>query len=99
MEIKVFELVEVHILALRSWADELFESLAMKDDQNFELDFTEIEFMSRAFAHQYQCNKKTFPKRIVEKNLNESVQQMLKLTSVNLIKKTRCVNRPPINIL
>lgn len=96
MDIKVSEVLGMHDLALRSWAEELFRLLSTKDDQSLVLDFSEIKFMSRSFAHEYLSAKKTFSKSIIEKNLNESVQQMLKLASVNPTKKLKHTNRSHI---
>ena len=46
MDIKVSEVLGMHDLALRSWAEELFRLLSTRDDQSLVLDFSEIKFMS-----------------------------------------------------
>ena len=81
MELKVAELLGMRDLALRSWADELFKLLMAQKDSQFVLDFSDIAFMSRSFAHEYLKEKQSFPKSIREKNIAPVVKQMLKLAS------------------
>ncbi|MEM0136486.1 MAG: hypothetical protein QXU18_14870 [Thermoplasmatales archaeon] len=90
MEVKVSVLLGMRDLALRSWADELFKLLMAKKDSQIVLDFSDIEFMSRSFAHEYLKERLIFPVPIIEKNIAPAVKQMLDLASQ--IPKKKDVN-------
>ena len=96
MKVKVAELLGMRDLALRSWADELFNSLAERKGQVFILDFSNIEFVSRSFAHEYLKEKKTFGASIREKNMNANVKQMFELAAQLPSKKNIRIVRPAI---
>ncbi|MEM0155957.1 MAG: hypothetical protein QW597_05080 [Thermoplasmataceae archaeon] len=93
MEVKVSGLLGMRDLALRSWADELFKLLMAKKDSQFVLDFSDIEFMSRSFAHEYLKEKHVFPKPIIEKNIAPAVKQMFDLASQFPKKKDVKIDR------
>lgn len=81
MEIKVFELTNTSNLALRFWADDLFNSLEKQREKKLTLDFSGIEFMSRSFANEYLKLKRSSYKQITEKNMSENLKQMLKIAA------------------
>ena len=81
MKLKVATLLHTHDLLLRSWADELFNTLAEKKSQLFTLDFSDIDFVSRTFAHEYLKQKKAFNLPIKEKNMKENVEQMFRIAA------------------
>ncbi len=96
MEVKVAKLLDVRDLALRSWAEELFNSLAERKSKVFVLDFSDIEFVSRSFAHEYLKEKQAFGARILEKKMNANVKQMFKLAAQLPSKKNIKIVRPAI---
>ncbi len=96
MEVKVAELLSMRDLALRSWAEELFRSLAERKGQVFVLDFSNIEFVSRSFAHEYLKEKQTFSASIREKNMNANVKQMFELAAQLPNKKNTKIVRPNV---
>ncbi len=94
MEVKVVKLMGTRDLTLRSWADELFNYLAEIEDRVLILDFLDIEFVSRSFAHEYLKKKQSFGASIFEKNLNENVKKMFELVSRASKKKNTNIIRP-----
>ncbi|MHB1492814.1 MAG: hypothetical protein ACYCSG_00015 [Thermoplasmataceae archaeon] len=58
MDLNVAKLLHTHDLVLRSWADDLFSTLAEKKSHLFTLNFSDIDFVSRTFAHEYLTQKK-----------------------------------------
>lgn len=68
-------------LALRSWAEELFNSLIEKECNGFILDFSGREFVSKSFAHEYLKQKQKVSFSIREKNKKPVVKQMFNLAS------------------
>ncbi len=81
MEIKVLKMLNTSNLALRFWAEDLFNSLEKLREKKLVLDFSDIEFMSRSFANEYLKLKKLSYKQIIEKNMSENLKQMLKLAA------------------
>jgi anti-anti-sigma regulatory factor len=96
MKIKVAELLGMRDLALRSWAEELFKFLAEKQGHAFVLDFSDIDFVSRSFAHEYLKEKHAFKTSIQEKNMNSNVKQMFTLAAQPPIKKNTNIVSPTI---
>jgi hypothetical protein len=81
VEIEVLKLANTKNLALRFWADDLFDSLDKLPDKRLVLDFAGIEFMSRSFANEYLKLKRTSNKKITEKNLSDNLKEMLRLAA------------------
>lgn len=73
-------------LALRFWADDLFNSLEKLHEKKLVLDFSGIEFMSRSFANEYLKLKKLSYKQITEKDMSENLKQMLKLAATTKVE-------------
>ena len=96
MEVKVVELLGTHDLALRSWAEELFNTLAEKRGRVLVLDFSGIEFVSRSFAHEYLKRRQSFNATIREKNMNPNVKQMFRLAAQVPSKKNSLLVKPDI---
>ncbi len=86
MEIKVFKMTNTSNLALRFWADDLFNSLEKLHEKKLVLDFSGIEFMSRSFANEYLKLKKLSYKQITEKDMSENLKQMLKLAATTKVE-------------
>ena len=86
MEIRVFKMTNTNNLALRFWADDLFNSLEKLQETKLVLDFSGIEFMSRSFANEYLKLKKLSYKQITEKNMGENLKQMLKLAATTRVE-------------
>ena len=66
-------------LTLRESADELFKVLNSSKENKIIVDFSKIEFMSRAFADEYLNEKQKTTKSITEKNLKTNVKKMLSI--------------------
>ena len=64
-------------LALRKNADTFFLKINKFDFESIVLDFSQIKYMSRSFAHQYCLNKQKSKKMIIEKNLPVNIKKML----------------------
>ncbi len=86
MEIKVFKMTNTSNLALRFWADDLFNSLEKLHEKKLVLDFSGIEFMSRSFANEDLKLKKLSYKQITEKDMSENLKQMLKLAATTKVE-------------
>lgn len=72
------------MLALRSNADFLFDSIDKSKEKKIILDFSEIQFMSRSFAQQYFLRKKQSSKKVTEINVPKNIAKMF-----DLVKKSR----------
>ena len=70
--------VAPRILGLRSTAARLFDSAALRGG-DVELDFAGIEFMGRAFAHEYLRLKSGHPHAVAEVNVPDSVGKMFEV--------------------
>ncbi|MCK4830844.1 hypothetical protein KA005_84815 [bacterium] len=66
-------------LVFRDNADKLFDYINDLKKSTVFLDFTEVGFMSRGFAHQYLKNKKITSKVIMEINKGFDARKMLSL--------------------
>ena len=68
-------------LVFRDSADSLLSNVEECRSQTILVDFTNIENISRAFAHQYLRNKQKSKKTIEEINTNLYVQKMFEKVS------------------
>jgi hypothetical protein len=94
MEIKVSIVLGTNELLLRGWADSLFTELEKSRQKEIVLDFSEISFISRSFAHEYLMQKKSFKKTLKEINLNESVSRMMSIAFRGKQKTNSKKNQP-----
>jgi len=83
---KAAEAVEINIadavssssnLFLRSSAVDLFEMIENMPEREIIIDFKNIDFANRAFAHEYLTQKSKSSKMISEVHLSEDVKIML----------------------
>lgn len=63
-------------LAFRHNVDDLFRALHQSKFTKFFIDFSNIESISRSFAHQYLTLKKQSDLCIIERNIPPNIQQM-----------------------
>ena len=83
-------------LTLRESADELFKVLNSSKENKIIVDFSKIEFMSRAFADEYLNEKQKTTKSITEKNLKTNVKKMFSIVEASR-KRKRTLNFPSIH--
>ncbi len=60
-------------LGFRDSASQFFNILNKNPIKNIEIDFKDVKFMSRSFAHEYLQRKKDLDKVIVELNKPEEI--------------------------
>lgn len=70
-------------LVTRNAADELIDFVKAMPSKKVTLDFKNVEFASRSFAHEYSLKKKKSNKIFIEKNMVVAVKKMFKLTSTS----------------
>lgn len=66
-------------LGFRDSASEFFNLLNTMPADNIEIDFKDVKFMSRSFAHEYLQRKKELDKRVIELNKPDDVDSMFKV--------------------
>lgn len=64
------------VLSLRDAADDFFDAIEKSSDASITVNFSNVSFMSRSFAHQYLTRKKQSAKKITETNLPENIRKM-----------------------
>jgi len=65
------------ILFLRSSAVDLFEMIENLPEREIIIDFKNIDFANRSFAHEYLTQKSKSSKTVSEVHLSEDVKMML----------------------
>lgn len=78
MRIKISDWVSQN-LALRNSANRFFDQIEANSESIVEVDFANVETITRSFTHQYLLRKEQSDKQIVEKNIPENVQNMFDL--------------------
>lgn len=63
-------------LGFRDSAKDFFHMINQLPEDIIEIDFTDVKFMSRSFAHEYIQQKKKSRKTILENNISENVHAM-----------------------
>jgi hypothetical protein len=66
-------------LMLRSAADLLFDTLDNEGSETIELDFSGIESISGAFAHQYLRRRDSSSMKIIESNMPDNIRKMMEV--------------------
>lgn len=82
MELKIEKLMETSVLALRSWATDLFSLLGNSSNEPVIFDFDGVEFMSRSFANEYLMLKSRSARSISERNLSPILRYMMQIASI-----------------
>lgn len=72
-------------LELNSYATEFIDKLNDLEDDNFEIDFKSVRFVSRTFAQAYYVSKKRSPKSITEINLSDDVKPLMEMVEKQII--------------
>ena len=73
------------MLMLRSAVSPLFRKIAENRPDRVIVDFANVEFMSRSFAHEYLSAKASSRRTIEETNVPMNVRKMLDLVSSHLV--------------
>lgn len=77
------------IIGSRDVIDDLRDSVAQVDVKTVELDFSEVDFVSRSAAHALLSMKEDFKRKLVGKkevtftNVNSSIKEMLRIVAAN----------------
>lgn len=79
-------------LALRGMAARLFDHDAFRDGEVV-LDFAGVEFMGRAFAHEYLKHRSSCPHGVTEINVPDCVEKMLEIVQNTKPKPGRLTER------
>jgi len=66
-------------LALRNTVQSLFDKVNKVEEPNIEIDFSNINSISRSFAHEYLTQKQLSSKQISEINTPENVEKMFQI--------------------
>ncbi|WNY27803.1 STAS-like domain-containing protein [Methanolapillus ohkumae] len=69
------------VLFIRESAMELFEKIELNSAKEIVVDFQEINFMSRAFAHEYVVQRRKCSKKISEIHLSKDMEKMIEIVS------------------
>lgn len=67
------------VLGIRLTATQFFKNFESKNDNKIEIDFKDVEFISRSFAHEYLKQKQISSKKIQEINIPPNVKQMIEI--------------------
>jgi len=76
IHINIAEIVSP-VLGIRLSATDFFKKLKSKKNKKVEIDFKDVEFISRSFAHEYLKQKQNIHKEIHELNMPKNVKEML----------------------
>lgn len=74
-EVKIISAVAPD-LALRDIASSFFDGIESRPEEKIVVDFSGVETISRAFAHEYQVRKGQSMKTVTEVNVLENVSKM-----------------------
>jgi hypothetical protein len=66
-------------LAFRTSALPFFERLENMQEEEIQVDFSDILSISRSFAHEYDTRKNQSKKKITEINLPDNVEKMFRI--------------------
>jgi len=66
-------------LSLRAEADSLFRKIEKSTRKNVEVDFRNVKFVSRSFAHQYLLRKESSKKNVSEINMSSQTRKIFKI--------------------
>ncbi|MDV0446457.1 hypothetical protein MsAg5_02960 [Methanosarcinaceae archaeon Ag5] len=69
------------VLSIRKSAADLFDEFESFPADEILVDFKDVNFMSRAFAHEYVVQKRKSSKNISEIHLSEDAQKMIEIVS------------------
>ena len=73
-------------LALRNTVQSLFDKVNKVEETNIEIDFSNINSMSRSFAHEYLMQKQQCSKQISEISVAENVEKMFQVVKSSSTK-------------
>jgi non-ribosomal peptide synthetase component E (peptide arylation enzyme) len=68
-------------LVTRNTADELIDFVRAIPGKEVIIDFKNVEFASRSFAHEYSVKKRKVHKILIEKNMSSAVKKMFAIAS------------------
>lgn len=67
------------VLGIRLTATKFFEKFESQKTKEIEIDFKDVTFISRSFAHEYLKQKQIISTEIYEINMPENVKHMLEI--------------------
>lgn len=76
-------------LHLRDSADFVFNLVETYSENEIQMDFSDIQSISRSFAHQYLTRKKASKKIISEVNTPENVEKMFRAVKKTMTSSSR----------
>ena len=74
-------------LALRNTAQSLFDKVSKIEETNIEIDFSNINSISRSFAHEYIIQRQKSSKQVSESNVPENVEKMFQIVKNSSTKE------------
>lgn len=81
VSLSVFHIFKTNTISNRTSAD-IILSYAIRNAEIDELDFSDIEFVTRSFAHQLKTGIKTLKRIVKLSNTNSAVTKMLEVVGV-----------------
>ena len=81
-------------LSFRDSADDFFSYISGLDESDVIIDFSDVESITRSFAHQYLKDKETSKKRITERNMPSNIAQMFELVKKQKSERPKIVTKP-----
>jgi len=81
-------------LGFRDLAESFFHKLKKEKSDIIEIDFRNVEFISRSFAHEYLQRKKNFEKEIREINVPNNVRNMFEYVLISIKKPQKAKIEP-----
>ena len=85
-------------LALRNTAQSLFDKVSKIEETNIEIDFSNINSISRSFAHEYIIQRQKSSKQVSESNVPENVEKMFQIVK-NSSTKAKLLNVDPSQVV
>ncbi len=86
-------------LFLRQTAVNFFKEINKRKDHEITIDFKNIEFMSRSFAHEYLQQKTKSKKEIKEMNISTDIKKMLNYVQHTQAKPVIITSREKVEVV
>lgn len=85
-------------LAIRSSVKQLFKNIESLPASAITIDFKDVQFMNRSFAHEYLIQKNHINKKILEINKSQNIVKMFSVVENSSEEKEHIVGTPVISI-
>ena len=83
-------------LSLRTMAFDIFKSDEFQKNKDVLIDFTDVKFMSRAFAHEFLTHKQNY--KVREINMSPEIEKMFEIVKKPKIKSELIKDNMPHEI-